>query len=881
MTKRSIRPLLHFVLSTVGVAAAVAACGGSGGTNGESSGDAAADATGDASEDSAAMEGGPDASPDASEASSSGNDASGSDGGAEGGEVGDGGLDGAAMDASATDGGGDASVDAHDAGPVVPPILATDGTVSATLHVGTGVFIGGTFTRVSTYPVAGLVPLGPTGAPASCPIGVGFDGEVYAVLYAGGSIYAGGTFTHYQGQSANHLAKIDPATCALDTTFSPPAKNGTDNNVLALGSDGTSLYVGGSFLNYAGATAYRLAKVDLATGALDTTFDPPSGNGFDNNVNAIAIAGSSIYLGGSFNTYRGVAGSAAHLAKLDLATGAQDTTFSPPGANGFSDSVLSLAASATSLYVGGYFTAYQGVAGSATRLAKLDLVTGALDVVFDPPAANGCNDIVKAIVVSGSSVYVGGRFTSYRGVAGPNRIAKLDATTGVLDTTFSPANNGFDQQVNALAVQGGALFAGGTFSSYRGVGSSAKAFAKLDAATGAQDTSFVPPAGNTNGFSGASGGSSVDSIATDGTNVWPSGRFAVYGGYATKNLAKLDDAAFMVDTAFSPLSGNGFDGAVAALASNGTALYVGGAFSNYLQGSGASAHHIAKLDPSTGAIDTSFGAPSGGFDATVSALAVGGTSVYAGGSFSAYGGIAGSATALAKLDLVTGAQDTTFSPPGATANGFSGPVLGLATSATSVYAVGNFTAYRGVAGSANDVAKLDLATGALDTTFSPPASNGFDGAAACVAISGSSLYVGGTFSAYQGVPSSANDLAKLDLTTGAIDTTFSPTTSATANGFNAGVASLYASGTSLYVGGAFTAYQGVAGSSNRLAKLDLVSGVLDTTFSPAAANGFDQSVSALGGSASLLVVGGAFGAYEGTLLTRSLALLDPATGGLQ
>jgi hypothetical protein len=140
--------------------------------------------------------------------------------------------------------------------------------------------------------------------------------------------------------------------------------------------------------------------------------------------------------------------------------------------------------------------------------------------------------------------------------------------------------------------------------------------------------------------------------------------------------------------------------------------------------------------------------------------------------------------------------------------------------------------------------------------------------------------VGGTFSAYQGVASSANDLAKLDLVTGAQDATFSPP-GATANGFNGSVASLYASGTSLYVGGGFTAYQGAAGAANRIAKLDLTSGALDTTFSPAAANGFDQAVDALGGSASLLVVGGAFGAYQGTLLTRSLARLDPGTGGLQ
>lgn len=42
--------------------------------------------------------------------------------------------------------------------------------------------------------------------------------------------------------------------------------------VRALVSDGTSLFVGGDFTTYRGSNAQRVAKIDLVSGTLDTTF---------------------------------------------------------------------------------------------------------------------------------------------------------------------------------------------------------------------------------------------------------------------------------------------------------------------------------------------------------------------------------------------------------------------------------------------------------------------------------------------------------------------------------------------------------------------------------------------------------------------------------
>src|SRR5262249_640541 len=151
-------------------------------------------------------------------------------------------------------------------------------------------------------------------------------------------------------------------------------------------------------------------------------------------------------------------GSSVALAKLDLASGNLDTVFSPLAANGFLFSgigtslgtVYALTASGTSLYVGGDFNSYRGVAGNANALAKLDLTSGAIAPTFSP-ATNGfptslASQVVSALAVSGSSLYVGGNFSNYRsGTGNANGIAKLDLSSGALDTTFSPpTTNGFD-----------------------------------------------------------------------------------------------------------------------------------------------------------------------------------------------------------------------------------------------------------------------------------------------------------------------------------------------------------------------------------------------------------------------------------------------------
>jgi hypothetical protein len=221
-----------------------------------------------------------------------------------------------------------------------------------------------------------------------------------------------------------------------------------------------------------------------------------------------------------------------------------------------------------------------------------------------------------------------------------------------------------------------------TASWQRSVDKSASALAKLDASSGTLDASFGLQDGDGSGVGGivAPNPPTINSILVNAGTVWLGGRFTVYGGYSVNNLVKLDDTTLAIDTTFSPAGNNGFDAPVSALAAAGSALYVGG-------------------------------------------------------SFTAYRGATSSTRRLAKLDVTTGALDTTFSPPGATANGIDNTVQALAVSGASLDAGGSFTAYRGSAESTSGLAKIDLSSGALDAASSSAASRGFDGAVNALAVS--------------------------------------------------------------------------------------------------------------------------------------------------
>src|SRR5579862_478872 len=148
----------------------------------------------------------------------------------------------------------------------------------------------------------------------------------------------------------------------------------------------------------------------------------------------------------------------------------------------------------------------------------------------------------------------------------------------------------------------------------------------------------------------------VNALVVDATGaVYAGGQFAVAGDVAAANVAKWDG------TNWSALgTGPGF-GTVYALAVNGTNLYVAGDIG------------VAEWD------GTNWTQLGGTTDAAVLALAVSGSTLYAGGSFTLFG--AASVPHMAQWD------GTSWSAVG---GGTDSDVDALAVIGTDLYAGGNF-----------------------------------------------------------------------------------------------------------------------------------------------------------------------------------------------
>ena len=130
------------------------------------------------------------------------------------------------------------------------------------------------------------------------------DGSVDAITQIGNTVYAAGSFTKVSpadsyGDTSDDLVRnrifaFDATTGAIDRSFAP----NLSGDVNSLDTDGTSLYVAGSFGSVNGDTSIkRLVKLS-ASGAVVGGFEARP-NGF---VNEVVVRGQRVYIGGGFTT---------------------------------------------------------------------------------------------------------------------------------------------------------------------------------------------------------------------------------------------------------------------------------------------------------------------------------------------------------------------------------------------------------------------------------------------------------------------------------------------------------------------------------------------------------------------------------------------------
>jgi hypothetical protein len=213
---------------------------------------------------------------------------------------------------------------------------------------------------------------------------------------------------------------------------------------------------------------------------------------------------------------------------------------------------------------------------------------GAATIRFQrtPEAGWSTNGIVKAVLVVGDTVYVGGQFSQVRGPGGSptasrTNLAAFDRATGALRTGFTASTNGY---VRALASDGNRLLVGGSFTTIGG--STRQRLGAVILTTGAVDTTWT-----------ANVNSNVYQLEVLGTRLYVGGSFTTIGGVTRNRVAALSATTGTVDTAFNA---NPNDTVLALAASpDGNRLYIGGDFSTV---GGTSRRYVATVSAATGAL---------------------------------------------------------------------------------------------------------------------------------------------------------------------------------------------------------------------------------------------------------------------------------------
>jgi hypothetical protein len=459
----------------------------------------------------------------------------------------------------------------------------TDGAVRTleTSPDGATVYVGGSFGTLGGATRSNLGAVSSGGAVSGW--NPGADGTVRALVARSNVVFAGGDFAAAGGDARSHIAAVDAVTGAA-TSWNP----GADGIVRSLDqlSDGSAIYAAGDFRVLGGAERDRAGAIDRLTGVA-TAWNP----GADAIANVVARSNSQMFVGGDFTMLNGAARS--NLAALDATTGEVDRGWRAD-TNGFVYALAS-APDGSSVYAGGAFTQVGGQ--TRTNLARVDGATGA--VLTGVPSAN---NTVRALVLGGNRLYVGGALTSL-GPVNTGRLGAVNLGSGTADTAFKPKPNGSVRTLS-LTPDGSALYAGGGYTTIGGVARAG--IASLNPLTAAVSSwnptvngiviaSAVSPDGDQVYFSTSSNrlwafpttgtntpvwqmhtGGDVQCIAASSTTVYVGGHFT---NIPDLHVARVRLAAFTPSgelTSWAPGTNGSFGSWTMALGPN--ALWIGGDF---------------------------------------------------------------------------------------------------------------------------------------------------------------------------------------------------------------------------------------------------------------------------------------------------------------
>ena len=745
--------------------------------------------------------------------------------------------------------------------------LNADGSIDSSFNVGSGaansvlaivrqpadgkLIIGGSFTsyngvtanRICRINTDGT--LDPTFAVGSTQ-GVANTVNALALDPLTGKVVLGGTFTTHAVTtvSLNRIARFN-TDGTNDTTF--VIGTGFDNTVSAVAFDTTSnVLVGGTFLNYNGSTVNHLARL-TATGSFDTTFNARAGTGYTSaptvafgggggtgasatatisggSISGFTITGGSGYTSAPTVTLTGGGGTGASAATT--ITGGVVTAINLIGtAMGTSTTIginsLTYDTAGNRWIVGGSFTAYNGT--TFNRIIRLS-AAGVIDSTFNP---NSNGTVLATMVHTDGSVIIGGSFGSAGGgtVGGvtARMLAHVNSTTGAFDSTLVTQFRAAGTVNRIMALPGGKLLIGGSFSH---LGSTpAPNIARLNAdlsidlapLSGGGD-GYVTTAAPTVTFSGGGGTGAAATAIVDATVGRVTGFTVTAGGsgYTSAPSVAVSNGGGSAAIATAAVSGGvvasvslnqggaGPNGSVLVSALQGDGkILIGGNFTTY---NGVVANRVARLNADL-SLDPTFNA-AGGASGAVNALAlIPGGGVYVGGAFSTIN--SQPRAGVARL-LADGSLDF----------GFNAGSVAFTVNALALQPDGRVVA-GGTFSTVNGSARANLVRFNNDGSFdnSIPVTGTTGQVRTLQLQSDGKILAGGDFTAYNGL--AVNALVRIN-TDGTLDSTYNTGTTVTNAATGVGVYSIVrqedGSGKSIVQGNFTTGFSG-APSSRYLARI--------------------------------------------------------------
>ena len=363
-------------------------------------------------------------------------------------------------------------------GTVAAPTFAVvvDGGVSAVEPDGAGgYFLGGNFVLTAGGPRLYLARV-MAGGSVDTTFAPVLDGPVASLARIGATLYVAGNFTTMSGVPTRRLGAMAAATGAR-IAWQPPLPASTNpvqvlaggDRVVVIGADVLPMVRSAAVFAYHAVTGAQLwsaylsggvqspsapgpaliagaqvvaahgrglASLSLATGAVDTAWNPQV------SPTAMALSGSTLYLGGGFSTVTGQP--RLRLAAIDVNTAAL-----LPWNPGATEAVSSLAVSSTgSVFASGEFLTVGGVARH--HLAEIDSAGTVTPWIADarPEAAMLTSSGVGMLIVSGS--------LTARGNVARTGLAAFDLTTGAL-LPWAPVTV---EPVRFLAATAGRVYVG-------------------------------------------------------------------------------------------------------------------------------------------------------------------------------------------------------------------------------------------------------------------------------------------------------------------------------------------------------------------------------------------------------------------------------------